>query len=245
MEPPRLISMEVTMSGRCDCYYRILADRSVKYVTVKADTLSAEALDDMYLNFQNVLPPLPYYEDTWKSACVTRNPSSGQLEVELSSAGLPGVQTSWHPRIRMIAKMARFPWEVQYVEAETRIYKLLAGKGIAPEFLAHVHEGGRIIGVLIPDGRNAEPSDLKACQTALRRFHMLGLVHGDCNKYNFIIRPDGQAVLIDFDHSMPCTDPALLEAEMASLEAQLAETTGRGGGFMSFDEEDSDGESGE
>ncbi|KAI0541720.1 alpha-galactosidase A [Xylaria digitata] len=257
MKPPRLISMEVSRGGRSDCYYRILANRCVKYVTIKAGALSAEALDDMPLDFQNILPLLPYYEDTWKSASVTRNPSSGQLEVAFSSADLPGVGITWHPRIvdsldiqrtkRLTLLAQECKWKA-YMEAETRIYQLLAGRGIAPEFLAHIHEAGRVIGFLlekIPNGRNAEPPDLEICKTTLRRLHALGLVHGDCNKYNFIICPDGHAVLIDFDHTEACTDPALMEAEMASLEAQLAETTGRGGGLNPFGGGDSDEESGE
>ncbi|KAJ3545308.1 hypothetical protein NM208_g2564 [Fusarium decemcellulare] len=269
MESPRLISMEVSTSGRSDCYFRILASRSVKYVTVKAGALDAESLDDMPLDFQNILPPLPYYEDTWKSACITRNPSSRQLEGTLSSTDLPSVETIWHPRMidfldierteyltlltqeckwkansgpeRIIAKMARFHWEIGYMEAETRMYQLLEGQGIAPKFLGHIHEAGRVIGFLlekVPDGRNAELADLEICKSALRRFHALGFVHGDCNKYNFIIRTDGQALLIDFDGATPCTDAALMEAEISSLEDQLVETTGRGGGFMPFDEGD-------
>ena len=90
--------MEVSMNGRCDCYFRILANRSVKYITIRAGALDAEALDDMPLDFQSILPPLPYQEDTWKSACITRNPSSLQLEATLSSAALPSVETVWHPR---------------------------------------------------------------------------------------------------------------------------------------------------
>ncbi|MDB5910725.1 MAG: putative alpha-galactosidase a protein [Massilia sp.] len=259
--------MEVSTSGRSDCYFRILADRSVKYITIKAGALDAESLDDMPLDFQNILPPLSYQEDTWKSAVITRNSSSHQLEVTLSPADLPGVQTIWHPRMidfldiertefltlltqeckwkadpgpeRMIAKMARFHWEIQYMEAETRMYRILEGRDIAPRFLGHIHEAGRVIGLLlekVPDGRSAEPADLEACVAALRRFHALGFVHGDCNKYNFIIRPDGQAVLIDFDKAKTCADPVLMDAEIASLEGQLAETTGRGGGLMSLDE---------
>ncbi|KAI1111950.1 alpha-galactosidase A [Nemania sp. NC0429] len=207
MEPPRLIPMV--------------------YITTKAGALSSEALTDMFLDFQNILPPIPYHEDTWRSACVSRNLLSGQFEVAFSSADLPGVETIWHPRMvdsldiertkdptlsaeEMIAKMTRFHWEVQYMKAETRMYQLLAGRGIAPEFIAHVHEAGRVIGFLlekIRDGRNAEPPDLE---------------------YNFIICPDGRVVLIDFDKARPCTNPALMEAEIESLEAQLAETTGRG-----------------
>jgi RIO-like serine/threonine protein kinase len=52
----------------------------------------------------------------------------------------------------------------------------------------------------------------------LRRFQELGFVPGDCNKYNFIICPDGQVVLIDFYKAKACNDPAVMEAEMASLE---------------------------
>ena len=36
----------------------------------------------------------------------------------------------------MIAKMARFPWEIQYIEAELRIYKLLQPLGIHQPFSA-------------------------------------------------------------------------------------------------------------
>ncbi|KAI1747058.1 alpha-galactosidase A [Xylaria castorea] len=233
MELPRLISMEVSSNGRFDFYYRILANRSVRYIAIKAGALNAEALDDMPLDFQT---------------CITRDPSSGQLETTLSLAELPGVETIWHPRIigsldiertkrftllaqeckyktesspkRAVAKMARFHWEVQYMEAETRMYQVLEGQGIAPEFFGHVHEAGRAIGFLLEkvvDGRNAESSDLEICKATLHRFHTLGFMHGDCNKYNFIIRPDGRAVLIDFDHSKFCTDPAPRKAEIASL----------------------------
>jgi predicted Ser/Thr protein kinase len=244
-----------------------LANRKVKYITIKARALDAASLDDMDLDFQNVIPPLPYHEDTRKLARITRNPVSGRLEAALSSAALPSAKTIRHPQMidhldierteylalltqeckwkadsgpeRMIAKMARFYWEVQYMEAETRMYQVLEGHCIAPKFLGHVHEAGRVIGFLlekIPDGRHAAPADLEICKAALRRFHGLGFVHGDCDKHNFIIRPNSQVVLIDFDKANTCTDPALMEAEMAILEGQLAETTGRGGGLMTCDD---------
>lgn len=276
-EPPRMISLAMSMDSGDDCHFRILANRSVKYITIEGGTIDADSLDDMPLDFQNILPPLAYHENTWKSACITRNASSGQLEAALSSEKLPGVETIWHPRMidhldlertqylnpltheykwtadsssspeRMIAKMARFHWEIQYMEAETRMYQILEGKApdIAPKFLGHIHEEGRVIGFLlekIPDGRNAEPADLEICEAALRWFHGLGFVHGDCNKHNFIIRPNGQVVLIDFDKARFCIDPAVLEAEVASLKGQLAETTGRGGGLMAYVDSDKESE---
>lgn len=58
-------------------------------------------------------------------------------------------------------------------EAETRIYQVLQGCGLAPQFLERIHEGGKVLGFLlekIPDRRNAERADLEICKAALRRF---------------------------------------------------------------------------
>jgi predicted Ser/Thr protein kinase len=266
-ESPRIISMEVSMSGRCDNFFRIEANRTFKYITAKAKTLDAEEIEDMCIDLQQVLPPLPWHEHTWNSASISRD-SSSQLVAKLSFEKLPEVKTIWHERIvdclnvertgrltpltqecklstdhdtSMIAKMARFGWEVQYIEAETQMYQKLKGKDITPNFLGHIHEASRVMGFLlekIPDGRNAETADLKLCEAALQTFHSLGYVHGDCNKFNFIIRPDNSVVLIDFDKSKPCDDPEVLQKEMDSLKWQLAESSGRGGGYMAWDEEE-------
>ncbi|KAI5464347.1 alpha-galactosidase A [Mariannaea sp. PMI_226] len=133
----------------------------------------------------------------------------------------------------IIAKIARFPWEIQYVEAETRIYKLLQSSAIAPRFLGHVHEEGRVIGFLIEkvEGRRARMADLDTCQRALGRLHSLGVLHGDPNRHNFIIDSNHEAVLIDFEKAVVNPDVKSLENEMASLREQLSEDTGRGGGF--------------
>lgn len=139
----------------------------------------------------------------------------------------------------MVAKMARFYWEIPYIEAETQMYQVLDGRGIAPKFLGHIHEEGRVMGILlekVADGRPAAPADLGRCMAALSRFHALGYLHGDCNKYNFIIRPDDTIVLIDFERATKCDDKALIEKEMASLESQFADTTGRGGGLMTAED---------
>ncbi|KAF7560262.1 hypothetical protein G7046_g3889 [Stylonectria norvegica] len=283
MGPPRIISMELDTSGRSDCDFRILAGDNVKYITVKAGALDAETLLDMPLNFQNIIPMLPYDQNDWNSAYISRDESSGNLTTTLSQTELPGVQAIWHsetinflelsrtkllsvlsfecvrkqvsskddsvsetPEIEisrvMIAKVARFWWEVQYIEAETQIYKLLQPLGITPKFLGHIHEGGRVIGFLLErvEGRAAGIQDLAICRTALQRLHHLRILHGDSNRYNFIVGTNGKVTLIDFEKSKVDAEASLLENEMALLEEQLREETGRGGGFMFVDTDQSD-----
>ncbi|KAL2210618.1 alpha-galactosidase A [Sarocladium strictum] len=267
MDRPRVISMEVSTNGRSDCHFRIRVGRSAKYIIVKAGALDAEALDDMPLDFEDILPPIQFSSSSWKSAAVARNPTTYNLEATFSSADMPAVKSIWNPQLIncfdieraefltlltqeckwatqphsqvMVAKMARFYWEIPYIEAETRMYQVLDGRGMAPKFLGHIHEEGRVMGILfekVTHGRPAAPGDLVRCKSALRRFHSLGYLHGGCNKYNFITRPDDTVVLIDFEKATKCNDQALMDEEIASLESQLAETTGRGGGLMTMEE---------
>lgn len=78
------------------------------------------------------------------------------------------------------------------------------------------------------DGKSASTEDLRSCEDAIRQLHDLCSVHGDANKYNFVInRTTGRARLIDFEHCEPYEEQAAL-AELASLPDELAETTGRG-----------------
>jgi hypothetical protein len=60
--------MDFCTTGRDDAYFRILAGTNVKYITIKAAALDGESLEDMPLNFQNILPSLPYDKDDWNSA---------------------------------------------------------------------------------------------------------------------------------------------------------------------------------
>ncbi|KAL2018601.1 hypothetical protein VTK56DRAFT_571 [Thermocarpiscus australiensis] len=270
---PRIISMEFS-DGRDNSFFRILAETRVKYITILPGALDPDALSDMPLDFMNILPPLPYYEDTWTAAHISRDAVSGELKVALSSPAPPRVENVWHSELidflrlekneslspltglytwesdapqqhsgeTVIAKMARFEWEIPYIEQETRIYQRLEGTGIAPLFLGHIHEQGRVIGFLLErvEGRFAGIEDLAGCRAALARLHQLNILHGDVNRYNFIVGGDGRVTLIDFEKSREGAGGTELEAKMASLEEQLKEETGRGGGFMSWDEEEDD-----
>lgn len=46
----------------------------------------------------------------------------------------------------VVAKFARFEWEIQYLENETVAYEWIDGRKIGPRFLGHLTEGDRVIG---------------------------------------------------------------------------------------------------
>ncbi|KAL2867389.1 uncharacterized protein BJX67DRAFT_85035 [Aspergillus lucknowensis] len=89
----------------------------------------------------------------------------------------------------MIAKIARFEWEIPHIERGTRAYQLLEGSGLAPRFLAHIHENGRIMGLLLDkiEGRSASIQDLDICEAALGKLHELGFLHGNVNRCNLLV----------------------------------------------------------
>jgi thiamine kinase-like enzyme len=97
-------------------------------------------------------------------------------------------------------EIARFEWELPRIEQETRAYQLLEGSGLAPRFLAHVHESGRVVGFLLEkiEERSASFQYLSACETALVKLHVMRLVHGDVNRYNFLVTDEG-VKLLDFE----------------------------------------------
>ena len=141
------------------------------------------------------------------------------------------------PQDTVITKLARFEWEIPVIERETQAYKVLEKAGLAPRFLGHVDEHGRVVGFVLEklEGRHGCIEDLSTCQAILQSFHGLGLLHGDVNRYNFIIQ-QGSTKLIDFEHSRYC--PGEVEAmntEMNSLREQLVEETGRGAGIITKD----------
>ncbi|VUC32774.1 unnamed protein product [Clonostachys rosea] len=260
----KLISMEVG-NPKFENFFRILASSRVKYIIICPGALDREALMDMPLNFANILPPLPYGQDTWNTAHISRNAATGKLEFELSAREMAGISNVWHPTLvdflhlqkiksmglyvqlctltpdstndlpnstgeKMIAKMARFEWEIRYIARETLAYQLLHGTGIGPRVLGQIHEQGRVIGILLEKvrGRRAGIGDLPQCLAALKSLHNMRILHGDCNRHNFIVGSDGEVTLIDFsEFKENATDEELL-AEEGSLAGQLEDASGLG-----------------
>jgi predicted Ser/Thr protein kinase len=198
---------------------------------------------------------------TWRLEYGPRlpGPSDGETVVSLMSrrGRLPGITKTWHPlqidhlslldqrKLRsnvyevtcpsfpskVIAKFARFEWEVPQLEAETTAYEWIDGQQIGPNFLAHLTEEGRVIGFLmarITNCRHAMPEDFLSCHEVLSKLHELGIKHGDINKHNFLIH-DGRTTLIDFDNASRPVEVHELEAELNRLQELLQDVSGKGG----------------
>ena len=242
-------------------YYRLRSGRRVYYLTIPVGVYDDDTMCRPYLLIPSLpdLPdspwismtisrdengslmstistdPLPEVRTTWHALHVdvlslerTRRLRSAVHEVRYNGA-------------LAVAKIACFPWDVARMERETWAYSVLASQQdpdgssprVAPDFLGHLTENGRVMGILLQkvDGEPACIDDLPRCEALLRRLHRLGLVHGDVNRYNFVVdRGSGgsDVRLVDFEYAEDF-DEELARAELLSLPAELAEETGRGG----------------
>ncbi|CAL5870065.1 uncharacterized protein PFLUO_LOCUS4299 [Penicillium psychrofluorescens] len=239
--------------------FRLLVDGvSIKYIVVEPGIYSAE---DMCFGPSLVflLPEFP--SGDWNDGLVSRDANDGRpYFAHVNLTEFPSVRNTWHgtyvdylelsigQKLRtgiyevkcslfddiVVAKFARFPWEVQYIENETTAYQWISGHSIGPRFLGHMTENGRVIGFLIErihDARHAGIQDIEACEEVLSRLHDLRIQHGDVNRFNFLIR-DSKAILIDFDTAQKCDNQELLLLEFENLDARLQDESGRGGGGL-------------
>ncbi|KAJ5788565.1 hypothetical protein N7457_003555 [Penicillium paradoxum] len=257
-QPPTVLSMEV--SSRDDSEYRILVSNRVRYLTISTGTFERSILSmplsslpelpedttwnvahvsrdpssrEVVMNLQH--RALSGITNLWHPVSIDclqlkKRKSFTPTAYEVSYTG-DKLQSPTSPVV--IAKIARFEWEVPRLSMETFMYRRLENTGLAPRFLGHVHEHGRVIGFVLEkiEGREANIEDLPSCQSALQRLHDLGILHGDVNRHNFIVQ-DNTTRMIDFENSKLCIGgSASMQAEMDSLRDQLVEETGRGAGF--------------
>ncbi|OTB03204.1 hypothetical protein M426DRAFT_12791 [Hypoxylon sp. CI-4A] len=222
--------LQASVDLESESEFRVLIDnKSVKYITIDGGLYDP---DDMCFepSLVSLLPPLP--SGDWNVGRISRSPTTGVgYFAAVSKTRLPGITKLWHPtqidhlELRMgqklrsnvyeatcsrsdstiIAKFARFPWEVPQLEKETMAYELIDSHQIGPAFLGHLMEEGRAIG-----------------------FIMARVKHGDINKHNFLIH-DGKSTLIDFDNVSTAVSAGELEGELHNLEDELRDTSGRGG----------------
>ena len=89
---PEILSMETLM--RDESHFRIRYGDKVKYVTIAPGTLNSDELFIPLYSF----PPLPYKEDGWIIARVSRSAENQKLKFLLKHRPLFGVKEIWHPK---------------------------------------------------------------------------------------------------------------------------------------------------
>lgn len=257
VKQPKIELLQAEVAEDDQSFFRLLVDGlSIKYITVEPGIYNGE---DMCFgpSLVSLLPEFPTGD--WNDGLVAKDARDGRPHFAYANlTRFPGVQNTWHGtyvdylelsiarKLRtgiyeatcsifenvVIAKFARFPWEIQYIENETTAYQWITGHGIGPQFLGHLTENGRVIGFLmehITDARHAGAQDLGICEEVLSRLHALGIRHGDTNRFNFLVR-GSKATLIDFDTAQKCDNRNLLQQEFENLTVRLEDTSRRGGG---------------
>lgn len=134
-----------------------------------------------------------------------------------------------------VLKIARFKHELQALENEIRVYHALMNHKFSrvPEFIGYVYEEeeDRVIGFLIEElhGRHANIGDLTICESTVQQLHSVGIIHGDLNRYNFVITGN-EAKLIDFEVSTLRKEGLHEEAadELRKLPEKLLDSSGVG-----------------
>ncbi|KAI1909784.1 hypothetical protein LOZ39_004648 [Ophidiomyces ophidiicola] len=124
-----------------------------------------------------------------------------------------------------ILKIAKFKHELSYLHQEISVYLKLSDFAQAPKFVGVVYEEtkNRTIGFLIEaiSGRHPDINDFEACKKTVDLLHTHGIIHGDLNRYNFLINNHG-AQIFDFENSVLKEDAAAAaEEEIQSFEAMF------------------------
>ncbi|KAI2641753.1 hypothetical protein GGS26DRAFT_586150 [Hypomontagnella submonticulosa] len=124
------------------------------------------------------------------------------------------LQVVTHPTFNdelVLMKIDSFPdnWGDSFLNNEITVYQEIQDLGIAPRFLGHVTEHGRVIGFLSEFLADATPASKvwtqetrRAYRESLRKLHSRGIAHKDAHWDNCLIRKNGSAVLIDFELSL-------------------------------------------
>lgn len=176
--------------------------------------------------------PLPAIRSTWHPQYID------VLALEETKCYRSNVYEVVYHGESAIAKIAPFDWNIPRIENETWVYSIMDEyqrqhpheRQIFPRFLGHLTENDRVIGLLLEkvDGTYASIEDLSGCEAALRQFHKVDLIHGDVNRYNFLVEKEsGRVKLVDFEYA-EAYEESKARMEIDSLGSELCEQTGRG-----------------
>ncbi|PIG79091.1 hypothetical protein AARAC_008029 [Aspergillus arachidicola] len=140
-----------------------------------------------------------------------------------------------HGEESWVLKIARFKHEISSLHNEVSVYSKLMASGFSfcPNFIGFVYEEtkDRTIGFLMEEisGRTPGIQDLKDCAETVRLLHEHGIVHGDINRYNFLVTDEG-VKLFDFEVSaaQEDADSGAAKEELKGLAARLEDELGIG-----------------
>ncbi|KAJ5406303.1 Lipopolysaccharide kinase [Penicillium sp. CMV-2018d] len=117
-----------------ESYFRLLINGSVRYITIAQGIWST---DDMCFgpSLATILPDLPTGD--WNAELVNKHPETGEpYFARATRASFPGsrrLRTGVYevkcPQFEelVVVKIARFDWEIGYMEGETAGYRLIEG----------------------------------------------------------------------------------------------------------------------
>ena len=206
----------------------LVNDTDIKYITLESSVCEFRDLPTKYgaqIGFLSA--PLP--QQDWNRATLALGEHDKPYYMKIEDIDLPRVRMSWHERFinyteltfsgvepsrkvyqvaadqtfdgkRAVAKFGWIAEDLENIERETRIYRLLRGHDIGPEFLGHIVEHGRVIGFLLEDvgtDAHAGSGDSRVCREIVTRLLDLDIVHGNTVPKNFLLK-DGRAYLISY-----------------------------------------------
>ncbi|CAJ2512857.1 Uu.00g009760.m01.CDS01 [Anthostomella pinea] len=199
---------------------RVLAHDAITYVNVDEKAMAIYRREG-----RSHVIDLP--SGNWNAATFDVDAHSDEVMfTSFSQTTRSGVNNAWHPyRVDYLdlvkVQSLKNSTEVQqlhqsdFLQVVTHPYfdvpvimKLTKGSDIAPKFLGHVTEDGRVIGFLLEYLRDAQTlfsvgsgENYDACDAGISRLLEKGIRHGDAHPGNCMIRPDGSAVWLDFELS--------------------------------------------
>lgn len=172
-----------------------------------------------------------YDQDKWKPHFLSIDAARIDLP-RLNILDLP-VQHGYKNRVfltqldsrRQILKICPFEFEIPYFTQEIKAYKTLFERRcpLVPQLSAYVFERTeeQIVGFVCEEVRGtfAGPTDFAVCRDGLQQLHKYGIVHGDVNRFNIIITPNGPR-FIDLERSVLDTDMEMSRNQFVSLQNQ-------------------------
>jgi hypothetical protein len=158
-----------------------------------------------------------------------------QLHRMLCSFVFAGIGTEVEGPPRVLATYDDWWRESSITAYETEVHSWVQGLGITLPFLGHLTEnnGSRTIGYILQPitVRLAEPDHADGCRAALGKLHAAGIALGTVERWQFLVREDGEGVLLRgfflsyrtqdvnvFENEIACVDVVLREEEVCLLD---------------------------